>query len=170
MLYYLTREVVGVLKTSFIAEESMTTNMKVGHCCVWGIDHVIAAVWLEVVIAVVEFDCNSRTASDSRQTTCSQLCNTSKQNFQCLLKVRLRLFWIQISGNCFDLGLFLFTFYSAYIIIAFYLWCIILYYQISGCTRKEQNIFLPCCEVWEYKDQYLSIRNLNLLLYDTEVF
>lgn len=100
MLYYLVREVTVVLKTSFIIEYE---SMKVGHCHMleeWSHDSCCVAT---EVIAVVQFDCNSRADSGSRQAACSQLCNTSKQNFQCLMKVRLPLFWIQILGNYFDL-------------------------------------------------------------------
>jgi hypothetical protein len=103
MLYYLAREVIVILKTSFIIEESMTASMKVGHCHMleeWSHDSCCAVT---EVIAVVQFHCNSRADSDSRQAACSQLCNTSKQNYQCLMRVRLPLFWILILGNYFDL-------------------------------------------------------------------
>jgi hypothetical protein len=106
MLYCLVREGTVVLKTSFVMEESMAASMKVGHCHMleeWSHDSYYVVTEL---IAVVQFDCNSRADSGSIQTACSQLCNTSKQNFQCLMKVRLPLFWIQILGNYFNLDSF----------------------------------------------------------------
>jgi hypothetical protein len=46
MLYYLTRQVIVLPKTGFVAEESMTTSMKVGHCHELGNDHMIASCCL----------------------------------------------------------------------------------------------------------------------------
>jgi hypothetical protein len=84
----------------------MAAGMKVGHCHMleeWSHDSYYVVT---EAIAVVQFDCNSRADSGSRQTACSQLCNTSKQNLHCLMKVGLPLYWILILVNNFNVDSF----------------------------------------------------------------